>query len=89
METVAIRSKATAEVRGEVQVVRLSQDFFPTPADTAAAAIPCVADCNASPGNDGNSESDGNGISRSGFFYVANTDSIVRYKYTPGDLEPQ
>jgi glucose/arabinose dehydrogenase len=24
-----------------------------------------------------------------GFFYVANTDGIVRYKYTPGDLEPQ
>jgi glucose/arabinose dehydrogenase len=26
---------------------------------------------------------------RSDYFYVANTDSIVRYKYTPGDLEPQ
>jgi glucose/arabinose dehydrogenase len=26
---------------------------------------------------------------RNGFFYVANTDSIIRYRYTMGDLEPQ
>jgi glucose/arabinose dehydrogenase len=26
---------------------------------------------------------------RQGYFYVANSDSVVRYKYTPGDLQPQ
>jgi glucose/arabinose dehydrogenase len=31
----------------------------------------------------------GMAFSRNGFFYIANTDSIVRYKYFPGDLEPQ
>ena len=59
------------------------------PADTVAAAIPCAADVPLPPGTVGIQNPMGMAFHRSGFFYVANTDSIVRYKYTPGDLEPQ
>ena len=62
--------------------------FFAGPADTAAAAIPCLADVPLPPGTVGIQNPMGMAF-RNGFFYVANTDGIVRYKYTAGDLEPQ
>jgi len=52
------------------------------------AAVPCVADAVLPPGTTGIQNPMGMAF-RNGFFYVANTDSIVRYRYTPGDLEPQ
>jgi glucose/arabinose dehydrogenase len=58
------------------------------PADTVAAAIPCAADVPLTPGTVGIQNPMGMAF-RDGFFYVANRDSIVRYKYTRGDLEPQ
>jgi len=64
-------------------------DFLATLADTAAAAIPCVADLPLPPGTTGIQNPMGMAFLRSDFLYVANTDSIVRYKYTLGDLEPQ
>jgi glucose/arabinose dehydrogenase len=57
--------------------------------DTAAAAIPCASDVQLSPGTIGIQNPMGMAFHRSGFFYVANTDSIVRYRYRPGDLKPQ
>jgi glucose/arabinose dehydrogenase len=59
------------------------------PADTVAAAVPCAADVPLPPGTVGIQNPMGMAFHRSGFFYVANTNSIVRYKYTAGDLEPQ
>jgi len=51
-------------------------------------AVPCTPDVALPPGTAGIKNPMGMAFQR-GFFYVANTDSIVRYKYTPGDLEPQ
>jgi glucose/arabinose dehydrogenase len=65
------------------------QGFLAAPADTAAAAVPCAADLQLPPGTTGIQNPMGMAFHRNGFFYVANTDSIVRYKYTVGDLEPQ
>ena len=56
------------------------------PVDTVAAAIPCVGDLHLPPGTWGIQNPMGMAF-RNGYFYVANTDGIVRYKYTPGDLE--
>ncbi|HET9942792.1 MAG TPA: sorbosone dehydrogenase family protein [Terriglobia bacterium] len=53
-----------------------------------ATAVPCAADVVLPPGTAGIQNPMGMAF-RNGFFYVANTDSIVRYRYTPGDLEPQ
>jgi glucose/arabinose dehydrogenase len=58
------------------------------PVDTAAAAIPCAPDVTLSPGTVGIENPMGMAF-RNGYFYVANTSSIVRYKYTLGALEPQ
>jgi glucose/arabinose dehydrogenase len=41
------------------------------------------------PGTTGIQNPMGMAFHRNGYFYVANTDSIVRYKYTAGDLETQ
>jgi len=60
--------------------------FLSAPVDTVAAAIPCVADATLPPGTTGIQNPMGMEF-RNGFFYVANTDSVVRYKYTLGDLE--
>jgi glucose/arabinose dehydrogenase len=60
--------------------------FLQGPVDTVAAAIPCAADVQLPPGTIGIQNPMGMAF-RNGYFYVANTDSIVRYKYTPGDLE--
>jgi glucose/arabinose dehydrogenase len=57
--------------------------------DTVAAAVPCAADVPLPPGTVGIQNPMGMAFHRSGFLYVANTDGIVRYKYTPGDMEPQ
>ena len=62
--------------------------FFTGPVDTVAAAVPCAADVPLPPGTLGIQNPMGMAFRR-GFFYVANTDGIVRYRYTPGDLEPQ
>jgi glucose/arabinose dehydrogenase len=60
--------------------------FLSAPVDTVAAAIPCVADATLPPGTTGIQNPMGMEF-RNGYFYVANTDSVVRYKYTFGDLE--
>lgn len=57
--------------------------------DTAAAAIPCASDVELQPGTIGIQNPMGMAFHRSGFLYIANTDGIVRYKYTSGDMEPQ
>jgi len=51
-------------------------------------AVPCAADVALPPGTTGIQNPMGMAFQRD-YFYVANTDSIVRYKYTRGDLEPQ
>jgi glucose/arabinose dehydrogenase len=61
-----------------------------TPVNTAAAAVPCTPP----PANPPVARTVGiqnpMGIAfRAGYVYIANTDSIVRYRYTPGDLEAQ
>lgn len=59
-------------------------------ADTVAAAVTCAPDLTLPQGTLGIQNPMGMAFPRNGgFFYVANTDGIVRYKYTPGDLEPQ
>jgi glucose/arabinose dehydrogenase len=55
--------------------------------DTAAAAIPCVADAPLVAGTVGIQNPMGMAFHRNGFFYIANMDGIVRYPYRPGDLE--
>jgi glucose/arabinose dehydrogenase len=60
--------------------------FLTSLVDTAAAAIPCVADVQLPPGTTGIQNPMGMAF-RNGYFYVANTDGIIRYKYTLGDLE--
>jgi len=62
--------------------------FLAAPVDPVAAAVPCAADVALPTGTVGIQNPMGMAF-RNGFFYIANTDSIVRYKYTPGDLEPQ
>ena len=54
-----------------------------------APAVPCATDVQLPPGTTGIQNPMGMAFHRNGYFYVANTDSIVRYKYTPGDLESQ
>lgn len=51
-------------------------------------AVPCAADVQLPPGTTGIQNPMGMAFHRD-YFYVANTDSIVRYKYTQGDLERQ
>jgi len=62
---------------------------FTARGDTAAAAIPCVSDIQLPPGTIGIQNPMGMAFNRNGYFYIANTDGIVRYKYTLGDMEPQ
>ena len=57
-------------------------------ANNPPVAVPCAADVALPPGTTGIQNPMGLAFQR-GYFYVANTDSIVRYKYMPGDLEPQ
>ena len=57
------------------------------PVDTAAAAIPC-AEPVPTEGTQGIRSPMGMAYYR-GFLYVANTDSIVRYRYKPGQLDVQ
>jgi glucose/arabinose dehydrogenase len=65
------------------------QQGGPPPQPPPAAAVPCVADAVLPPGTTGIQNPMGMAFHRGGFLYVANTDSIVRYKYTPGDMEAQ
>ena len=51
--------------------------------------VPCAENVTLPAGTVGIQNAQGMAFHRSGFFYIANTDSIIRYKYTPGDLEPQ
>jgi len=61
-----------------------------TPGSTAAAAIPCTPPPANAPVKKAAGIQNPMGIAfQKGFIYIANTDSIVRYRYTPGDLEPQ
>lgn len=60
----------------------------PSPTLTVSEAVPCAADVVLQPGSVGIQNPMGMAF-RDNYFYVANTDGIVRYKYTPGDLEAQ
>ena len=57
------------------------------PVDTAAAALPCI-NTTVSPGVTGIQSPQGMAF-QNGYVYIANTNSIVRYKYTPGDMTAQ
>ena len=75
-------------MQGDRGGARRGMNGPPAPAPGAPSAVPCAADLPVPPGTTGIQSPMGMAF-RNGFFYVANTDSIVRYKYTPGDLEPQ
>jgi len=61
-----------------------------TRANTVAAAIPCTPPPPVAPTTRAARIQGPMGIAfQKGFIYIANTDSIVRYRYTPGDLESQ
>jgi glucose/arabinose dehydrogenase len=57
----------------------------PSPSDTAAAAVPCTTQP-VPTGTTGIFQPQGMAFLNSDL-YIANTDSIVRYKYTNGDME--
>lgn len=59
----------------------------PAPTSTAAAAIPCT-NTTLPAGAVGIQQPQGMAF-HNGYLYVANTNSIVRYKYTPGDMTAQ
>ena len=87
--TRTVYANGTATTRRDQQGdrgARRGQNGGPPPGPPAA--VPCAADVTLPPGTTGIQNAQGMAFHRSGFLYVANTDSIVRYKYTPGDLEP-
>jgi len=57
------------------------------PASTAAAAVPCTMGT-VPPGTVGIRNPQGMAF-HNGYLYIANTDSVVRYKYTNGDMTAQ
>ena len=59
----------------------------PLPAANAAAAVPCTT-TTVPAGAVGINQPQGMAF-QNGYLYVANTNSIVRYKYTPGDTTAQ
>jgi len=60
------------------------------PANTAAAAVPCTPPPATAPATKAARIQNPMGMAfQKNFLYIANTDSIVRYRYTPGDLEAQ